>query len=98
MLLFQAKTICFYFHTASKRTILGDLLRRGNRRKSSVTAAEKQKLNTIREAGLVSVGSTSAQYEFLRNKNAVYCAVVFEEFLKELAALAQEHAVSYLGD
>ncbi|XP_069010448.1 LOW QUALITY PROTEIN: FHF complex subunit HOOK-interacting protein 1B [Embiotoca jacksoni] len=34
------------------------------------------------------------QAEALRVKNAVYCAVVFCEFLKELAALAQEHAVS----
>ena len=84
----------FCIFTASKRSILGDFLRRGNRRKS-VTAAEKQKLNTIREAGLVSTGTSNAQYEFLRNKNAVYCAVVFEEFLKELAALAQEHAVAY---
>ena len=34
------------------------------------------------------------QAEALRVKNAVYCAVVFCEFLKELAALAQEHAVA----
>ncbi|CAN9498472.1 unnamed protein product [Ophioblennius macclurei] len=34
------------------------------------------------------------QAEALRVKNAVYCAVIFSEFLKELAALAQEHAVS----
>ncbi|XP_041359783.1 FTS and Hook-interacting protein-like isoform X2 [Gigantopelta aegis] len=31
--------------------------------------------------------------ESLKTWNAVYCAVVLEEFLKELAALAQEHAV-----
>lgn len=34
------------------------------------------------------------QAEALRVKNAVYCAVIFCEFLKELAALAQEHAVT----
>ncbi|KAM3861817.1 FHF complex subunit HOOK-interacting protein 1B [Diretmus argenteus] len=34
------------------------------------------------------------QAEALRVKNAVYCAVIFSEFLKELAALAQEHAVA----
>lgn len=34
------------------------------------------------------------QAEALRVKNAVYCAVIFCEFLKELAALAQEHAVA----
>ena len=27
----------------------------------------------------------------VRTKNAVYCAVVFKEFLKELAAISQEH-------
>lgn len=31
--------------------------------------------------------------EALKTKNAVYCAVVLDEFLKELAALSQEHAV-----
>uniref|UniRef100_A0A8C5ECD3 FHF complex subunit HOOK-interacting protein 1B n=1 Tax=Gouania willdenowi TaxID=441366 RepID=A0A8C5ECD3_GOUWI len=34
------------------------------------------------------------QAEALRVKNAVYSAVIFCEFLKELAALAQEHAVT----
>ena len=38
--------------------------------------------------------SLERQAEALRVKNAVYCAVVFCEFLKELAALAQEHAVA----
>ncbi|NXI48322.1 F16A2 protein, partial [Galbula dea] len=32
--------------------------------------------------------------EALRVKNAVYCAVIFSEFLKELAAIAQAHAVT----
>lgn len=38
--------------------------------------------------------SLEKQAEALRVKNAVYCAVIFCEFLKELAALAQEHAVN----
>ncbi|XP_068602108.1 FHF complex subunit HOOK-interacting protein 1B [Brachionichthys hirsutus] len=38
--------------------------------------------------------SLEKQAEALRVKNAVYCAVIFCEFLKELAALAQEHAVT----
>ncbi|KAG7280173.1 hypothetical protein CRUP_037757 [Coryphaenoides rupestris] len=38
--------------------------------------------------------SLEKQAEALRVKNAVYGAVVFCEFLKELAALAQEHAVA----
>ena len=36
---------------------------------------------------------TERPEESLKTWNAVYCAVVLEEFLKELAALAQEHAV-----
>jgi len=30
--------------------------------------------------------------EMMEKKNAIYCAVVFKEFLKELAAISQEHA------
>ena len=33
--------------------------------------------------------------EALKAKNAVYCALVLEEFVKELAALSQEHAALY---
>ena len=32
----------------------------------------------------------------LRTKNAVYASIVLAEFLKELAAIAQEHAVASL--
>ena len=32
--------------------------------------------------------------ETLKTKNAVYCALVLEEFVKELAAISQEHAVA----
>ena len=34
-----------------------------------------------------------ADMETLKTKNAVYCALVLEEFVKELAALSQEHGV-----
>ncbi|KAK6173238.1 hypothetical protein SNE40_016726 [Patella caerulea] len=34
----------------------------------------------------------------IKTWNAVYCAIVLEEFLKELAALAQEHAVLHLDE
>ncbi len=40
-------------------------------------------------------GASTAQtekMESVKTKNAVYCALVLEEFLKELAALSQEHA------
>lgn len=33
------------------------------------------------------------QVESIKTRNAVYCAIVLEEFVKELAALTQEHAV-----
>ncbi|XP_075575290.1 LOW QUALITY PROTEIN: FHF complex subunit HOOK-interacting protein 1B [Pelecanus crispus] len=39
-------------------------------------------------------GSAERQGQALRVKNAVYCAVIFSEFLKELAAIAQAHAVT----
>ena len=34
-----------------------------------------------------------SKMESVKTKNAVYCALVLEEFLKELAAISQEHAV-----
>ncbi|XP_057363266.1 FHF complex subunit HOOK-interacting protein 1B isoform X3 [Manis pentadactyla] len=39
-------------------------------------------------------GAAEHQGEALRVKNAVYCAVIFPEFLKELAAISQAHAVT----
>uniref|UniRef100_A0A8C2LPQ0 FHF complex subunit HOOK-interacting protein 1B n=1 Tax=Cricetulus griseus TaxID=10029 RepID=A0A8C2LPQ0_CRIGR len=39
-------------------------------------------------------GVSERQGEALRVKNAVYCAVIFPEFLKELAAISQAHAVT----
>ena len=33
------------------------------------------------------------QVESVKTRNAVYCAIVLEEFVKELAALSQEHAL-----
>ena len=35
----------------------------------------------------------SDQIEALKIKNAVYCAIVLNEVLKELAAISQEHTV-----
>ena len=37
--------------------------------------------------------STNDKMESVKTKNAVYCALVLEEFLKEIAAISQEHAV-----
>ena len=36
--------------------------------------------------------------ESVKTRNAVYCAIVMEEFVKELAALSQEHAVLNIDD
>lgn len=36
--------------------------------------------------------------ESLKTKNAVFCALILEEFVKELASLAQEHAVLSLDE
>ena len=41
----------------------------------------------------MSEAEESNPIEALRTKNAVYCALVLEEFIKELSALSQEHAV-----
>ena len=38
------------------------------------------------------------QGESTKTRNAVYCAIVMEEFVKELAALSQEHAVLTVDD
>lgn len=47
------------------------------------------------DAGLPpGVGPLRRQGEALRVKNAQYCAVIFPEFLKELAAISQAHAVT----
>uniref|UniRef100_A0A3Q3DS97 FHF complex subunit HOOK-interacting protein 1B n=1 Tax=Hippocampus comes TaxID=109280 RepID=A0A3Q3DS97_HIPCM len=53
-----------------------------------------QTLHSALFRGGAGASSLEKQAEALRVKNAVYCAVIFCEFLKELAALAQEHAVA----
>ncbi|XP_022084382.1 FTS and Hook-interacting protein-like isoform X2 [Acanthaster planci] len=86
--------------TSSLRTLtkhkstFDHFLRRGNRRNKSLSAAEKQKLAKISEAGMAQPAA-SAEYESLKTRNAVYCAVIFDEFLKELAAISQEQAVAF---
>ena len=37
--------------------------------------------------------NAASSREILKTKNAVYCALILEEFTKELAAISQEHAV-----
>uniref|UniRef100_A0A3P8YEM7 FHF complex subunit HOOK-interacting protein 1B n=1 Tax=Esox lucius TaxID=8010 RepID=A0A3P8YEM7_ESOLU len=90
----------------SRKPSLGDLILRHTNSPTRARHAAQLALAHVRDGGQSlhsalfrggSGGGASGlekQAEALRVKNAVYCAVVFTEFLKELAALAQEHAVS----
>ncbi|KAK2840085.1 hypothetical protein Q5P01_013825 [Channa striata] len=90
----------------SRKPSLGDLILRHTNSPTRARHAAQLALAHVRDGGQslhsalfkgVGSGGTSSlekQAEALRVKNAVYCAVIFSEFLKELAALAQEHAVS----
>ena len=40
----------------------------------------------------------TSQGESTKTRNAIYCAIVMEEFVKELAALSQEQAVLHIED
>ncbi|KAJ8255555.1 hypothetical protein COCON_G00194190 [Conger conger] len=74
----------------SRKPSLGDLLLRHTQSPVRARQAAQQALAQVRGGG----AGLEKQAEALRVKNAVYSAVVFSEFLKELAALAQEHAVA----
>ncbi|XP_061579057.1 FHF complex subunit HOOK-interacting protein 1B [Cololabis saira] len=91
----------------SRKTSLGDLILRHTNSPTRARHAAQVALAHVRDgshslhsalfrggAGPGGVAGLEKQAEALRVKNAVYCAVVFCEFLKELAALAQEHAVT----
>ncbi|XP_051259096.1 FHF complex subunit HOOK interacting protein 1B [Dicentrarchus labrax] len=88
----------------SRKPSLGDLILRHTNSPTRARHAAQLALAHVRDGGqslhsALFKGSAGAsglekQAEALRVKNAVYCAVIFCEFLKELAALAQEHAVS----
>lgn len=47
----------------------------------------------LQAAEKVKFDSAEARLATINTKKAVYCALVLEEFLKELAALSQEHAI-----
>ena len=44
--------------------------------------------------GTTSPEDMADQLEALKAKNAVYCAIVLDEVLKELSAISQEHAIT----
>ncbi|XP_051565339.1 FHF complex subunit HOOK interacting protein 1B-like [Myxocyprinus asiaticus] len=90
----------------SRKPSLGDLILRHTNSPTRARHAAQLALAHVRDGGqslhsALFRGGTGGgasglekQAEALRVKNAVYCAVIFSEFLKELAALAQEHAVA----
>ncbi|KAJ8352491.1 hypothetical protein SKAU_G00239670 [Synaphobranchus kaupii] len=90
----------------SRKPSLGDLLLRHTQSPTRARQAAQLALAHVRDGsqslhsalfrGGAGGGNSGVekQAEALRVKNAVYSTVVFSEFLKELAALAQEHAVA----
>lgn len=81
-----------------RKTSIGGFFRIGSKRKSALKSSEKHKLAAIGESTSPGSASKAGEYESVKTKNAVYAAVIFEEFLKELAATCQEHAVGLLED
>ncbi|XP_034430163.1 FTS and Hook-interacting protein homolog [Hippoglossus hippoglossus] len=88
----------------SRKPSLGDLILRHTNSPTRARNAAQLALAHVRDGsqsltsaffrGSGGASGLEKQAEALRVKNAVYCAVIFCEFLKELAALAQEHAVT----
>ncbi|XP_068428342.1 FHF complex subunit HOOK-interacting protein 1B [Clinocottus analis] len=90
----------------SRKPSLGELILRHTNSPTRARHAAQLALAHVRDGGQslhsalfkggggAGASGLEKQAEALRVKNAVYCAVVFCEFLKELAALAQEHAVT----
>ncbi|CAI5773796.1 Uncharacterized protein PODLI_1B026848 [Podarcis lilfordi] len=86
----------------SRKPSIGELIMRHTNSPTRARQAAQLALQHMREGPVMhalaggSLFRTSAekQSEALRVKNAVYCAVIFAEFLKELAAIAQAHAVT----
>uniref|UniRef100_A0A8C5T4Y6 FHF complex subunit HOOK-interacting protein 1B n=1 Tax=Malurus cyaneus samueli TaxID=2593467 RepID=A0A8C5T4Y6_9PASS len=76
------------------RPSLGELLLRHANSPTRARHAAQLALQGLRDGGLHPLAPPARHGEALRVRNAVYCAVIFSEFLKELAAIAQAHAVT----
>ncbi|OCT96233.1 hypothetical protein XELAEV_18013908mg [Xenopus laevis] len=86
----------------SRKPSIGELILRHTNSPTRARQAAQLAFQQVRDGQVLhalsgsSIFKSSAekQNEALRVKNAVYCAVIFTEFMKELAAIAQEHAVT----
>ncbi|NXJ11776.1 F16A2 protein, partial [Odontophorus gujanensis] len=86
----------------SRKPSLGELILRHTNSPTRARQAAQLALQQVRDGPVLQAlagaalfrSSAEKQSEALRVKNAVYCAVIFSEFLKELAAIAQAHAVT----
>ncbi|OXB68689.1 UNVERIFIED_CONTAM: hypothetical protein H355_004486 [Colinus virginianus] len=87
---------------ALRKPSLGELILRHTNSPTRARQAAQLALQQVRDGPVLQAlagaalfrSSAEKQSEALRVKNAVYCAVIFSEFLKELAAIAQAHAVT----
>ncbi|XP_075598842.1 FHF complex subunit HOOK-interacting protein 1B [Balearica regulorum gibbericeps] len=86
----------------SRKPSIGELILRHTNSPTRARQAAQLAFQHVRDGQVLQAlagaslfrGSAERQSEALRVKNAVYCAVIFSEFLKELAAIAQAHAVT----
>ncbi|XP_063289354.1 FHF complex subunit HOOK-interacting protein 1B [Pelobates fuscus] len=86
----------------SRKPSIGELILRHTNSPTRARQAAQMAFQHVRDGQVLhalsgtSIFKSSAekQNEALRVKNAVYCSVIFTEFMKELAAIAQEHAVT----
>ncbi|KAJ7320021.1 hypothetical protein JRQ81_019532 [Phrynocephalus forsythii] len=86
----------------SRKPSLGELILRHTNSPTRARQAAQLALQHMREGQVMHAlsgaplfrSSAEKQNEALRVKNAVYSAVIFAEFLKELAAISQAHAVT----
>ncbi|KAK7097514.1 FHF complex subunit HOOK-interacting protein 1B-like isoform X2 [Littorina saxatilis] len=89
-----------------KKLSLADLFRRSPKQKPGGQRGRGQQLQKVQVGGGVGYrfinsrrqDTSDSPEEFLKEWNAVYCALLLEEFLKELAALSLEHSVLYYDE
>ncbi|XP_063806868.1 FHF complex subunit HOOK-interacting protein 1B [Pseudophryne corroboree] len=86
----------------SRKPSIGELILRHTNSPTRARQAAQMAFQHVRDGQVLHAlsgtslfkSSADKQNEALRVKNAVYCAVIFTEFMKELAAITQEHAVA----